>query len=332
MRAAALASDPVESREPAPAPRFTVRFSRNTFGWSGDGTLEIVPDGLRFSGRREGLLSYARARDSVHLPLGSVTSVLREGDVVRLQFRRSPSEGTELAEFSSGSSTAATTIVSHLPIALAVELDHPAPSVASSASRRAINLRSSLSGLLILVVMIGALATVVAVRDERIAAPAPIPASVPVPGEATPAEPAVEPPPMTVEDLAALRAELRDAHARTESMRARFSHEFRRLMDGRGSQSDFARTLEGVLIPGWGLEGTERARRAANAGTRARALELMALSAGSWSLGLSTYADGLRNDDPEMVRRAFEAMSDAEEFERQAYALLPDSEERASLR
>jgi hypothetical protein len=49
----------------------------------------------------------------------------------------------------------------------------------------------------------------------------------------------------------------------------------------------------------------------------------MALSAGSWSPALTTYASGLRSDDPEIVSRAFASMSDAEEFERQAYALMP---------
>ena len=135
---------------------------------------------------------------------------------------------------------------------------------------------------------------------------------------------------MPAEDLEALRDELRAAQARTAQMRAHFALELEALMDGEISQSDFALTLERALIPQWGYEGTERSRRAGNAGTRARALELMSLSAGSWSLGLTTYARGLRSADPKSVRQAFDSMSDAEEFERQAYALLWDAQERAS--
>jgi hypothetical protein len=322
MRAAALISDPAEARasgDTLPA-RFTVAFARNTRGWAGTGTLELIPNGLRFAARRGGFLHYARSRESADLPFSRLTSVLREGHLIRLQFRRSPSASIELLEFSAGESATAATILGHLPTALAVELDHTARAKAVRNPRRTLGVRLLLAGLLV----VGVAAVVLSLRDEA------VPATASRPQASTAPRVPVEPPAMPADDLAALRADLDAAQSRTVQLRKQFGLELERLMAGEISQDDFALTLDRGLIRAWGVEGTERSARARNGGTRARALELMALSADSWSLALTTYVEALRTEDPEVARKAFAAMNDADEFERQAYALLWDAEATAS--
>jgi len=299
--------------------RFSVRFSRargvaalfdapaNSFRWIGRGTLEATRGGLRFFARRRGLLGLP-SWDHRFIPSSRITSVYREANAIRLQFRH---EGDGYVEFWAPSSATAASIVSRLASAQTVELDEPTgearPSRVGAAGRRARLVSLFTTGIAI------AAALVIAAGALILRRPITAPQSVPADASAVPAARRARPSSPTARDLRELRAQLRDFDARTRELKSLFRNDLRRLMDGEISAAQFDATLSRNLIPGWSAERSELRARGATA--QADILRDPDAVAAAWQRALAIYAEGLREEDPTRLRQALFQVGEAQQLE-----------------
>ena len=118
------------------------------------------------------------------------------------------------------------------------------------------------------------------------------------------------------------RGDLRKFTPRIQSLADQFAVAFDAVQRGNISQPDFRVGLERWLLPQWETLATELSAVPATNSVRTDADAQINAVISSWRLVLSTYAQGLRDNDYREVLKAFDYLRDAEAHEREAVTLL----------
>jgi len=118
------------------------------------------------------------------------------------------------------------------------------------------------------------------------------------------------------------RGDLQKFLPRIQGLAVQFSMSLDAVQRGNISREDFQASLEKWLLPQWELLGFELSSVPATNTVRTDADTQINAVISSWRLVLSTYAQGLRDQDPHEVLKAFDYLRDAEAHEREAVAFL----------
>jgi hypothetical protein len=328
------ATQPAPAAAPRPIPReFPVRFTPtlglksllqtppNSFSWIGAGAVLVDQHSLRITARRLTMLGLRRTVGFVHQ--SEIRGVYREGNAVRIDLlderRRS------YFYFWAEDAESAGEIVQRLPTTSTVELEGEGQSVWEDPPRRLPRpVLWAAAGVVLIAGLIWA--------GGRLLAPAPKPetassqharAAQPVPMliSATRARTVV------VADLGT-RSDLEKFTRRFDALALQFSVASDALQSGELNQTDFADGLERWLAPQWKVLSGELSlppvdKSALRTSTDAQLQHVI----DSWTQALALYEHGLRYHDYREVLRAFDAIRDAEDYERQSRALLLEFEE-----
>jgi hypothetical protein len=123
------------------------------------------------------------------------------------------------------------------------------------------------------------------------------------------------------------RGDLQKFIPRSQSLAKQFAVALDALLAGKLSQQDFREGLEKWLLPQWEVLASQvppapATNPAAGVPVRADADAYINAVTAAWRLVLSTYAQGLRDEDPHEVLKAFDYLRDAEAHESEAEAFL----------
>ena len=304
---------------------FDIRFARtagfaawleapaNRFRWKGAGRLSISSDGITIAASR-GLASLFRLVPSRKIPAGDLKEVYREGAALRLEFATAESARGVVPLWVKDRETAAN-IVHLLPTTRTVELEE---SHERAAPRARIDRR--VAGALLAGVAIGVAATYALMRTD----PAPIaiespPASVAATVEvddAAPSMPVALPEPRPApRDSAAYKSAARVVSAfNAEANDLLKAYQLNRmdLESDVMTREQFADALPALERRWWKLTlqvmDADELAVPQFADVRAATLDV----AVHWRNFLTLYAEGMRKDDPAMIRRAFSTLARAE--------------------
>jgi hypothetical protein len=324
---------------------FDIRFARsagisawleepvNRFRWKGAGRLSISRDVITIAARR-GLASLFRHSPPRRIAAADLREVYREGAALRLEFSTEESVREVLPLWVDDRDTAAS-IVKLLPTTQTVELED-APARATPRVRWDRGLLATLS---VLVATLAGLAWILT-RDEPVTASA-APAFARGATDSAPATPVLTNDILVVQPTAEslLGTPLRPVPAGTpasEAGRRAFTqfdaqaqdlllHYQRARADleaGALTHAKFAEVLASIE-PGWWnvtfrLLETDGLADPALAELRAT----MLASARNWRGFLASYAEGMKADDPEAIRRSFELLDAAERLQVRARMML----------
>ena len=329
--------------EGAEAPEFPVSFSRpsdmagrsdrpNTFRWAGSGTIRVLERGLLVIAKRRSALGFYTTEQRL-VPAWEIADVYREGGSVRLDLR-GDSRHRDFFQFWAGDASTAGTIVRLLPTTRTIEYEDAPPEFSSARAtatrptRRIFRAESLIPTALAVVVLgIIALLTVPKVRDYISPTGQVQPRSAIETGRtvATPVatgSSALRHHP-TEPEIASARLLLIRFDDRIDGLRAQFRIAFTALQYGDLSRADFIDGANRWLIPQWrtlykDLAADMRPDEELHTAVRK---SLMATALG-WQGALHEYVRGLQENDHLLVLGAIDAMSVANDQQRQAWNLI----------
>lgn len=293
----------------------------NRFRWKGAGRLSITSDGITIAGRR-GFSSLFRLAPSRRIPASDLKDVYREGAALRLEFATAESAREVVPLWVKDRETAAN-IVQLLPTTRTVEFEE---SRARAAPRARIDRRVVVA--LVAGIAIGVVATWVLMRDER--APAEMAAasergSVAAAVEVDDAAPAIpialaEPRPAPL-DSAAFKTAARAVtafNAEADVLIKAYQLNRMDLESEAVTREQFADSLPALERRWWKLtlQIMDANELAVPQFAEARASTLA--MGFYWRKFLTMYSEGMRKDDPALIRSAFSTLALAE---REQYAL-----------
>ncbi|MBC8025805.1 MAG: hypothetical protein H7Y89_07430 [Steroidobacteraceae bacterium] len=319
---------------------FDIRFARtagfaawleapaNRFRWKGAGRLSISSDGITIASRR-GISSLFRLAPSRRIPAGDLKEVYREGAALRFEFATAESAREVVPLWVKDRETAAN-IVHLLPTTRTVELEE---SHSRAAPRARIDRRVAVA--LLAGIAIGGVATWALMRNE----PAPIAIGsqlarvadgVAVPVEvdgAAPSMPIPFPEPRPVpRDSAAYKSAARAVSAfNAEASELLKAYQLNRmdLESETMTREQFAESLPALERRWWKLTlqvlDADELAVPQFAEVRASTLEVGA----HWRKFLALYAEGMRKDDPALIRRAFSTLALAEREQPRLWQFVP---------
>jgi hypothetical protein len=314
---------------------FDIRFARtaglavwleepaNRFRWKGTGRLSISRDGITIVAKR-GLSSLFRSSPPRRIPAADLKEVYREGAALRFEFA-TPENPREVVPLWADSRDVAASIVQLLPTTRTVELDgEPARAAPRPRMDRRV-VAALLAG-----VVIGAIASAMWMRAAPEAVPTvdnprtttAAPAAIEV-DDAAPSMPAILPDARPApRDGAAYKAASRAVSAfNAEANELLRAYQINRmeLETDVMSREQFAESLPALERQWWKL--TVRILDADElavpqfADVRASMLDMAA----DWRKFLSLYAEGMRKDDPALIRVAFATLARAERAQWQVW-------------
>lgn len=318
---------------------FDIRFARsagfgswletpsNRFQWKGAGRLSITSDGITIAAKR-GITSLFRLAPPRRIAAADLKEVYREGAALRFEFA-TPENPREVVPLWVGDRDIAANIVQLLPTTQTVELDEtPArPAPRTRGDRRIV---AALS----IGIAIGAIATGLLTRPVR--SPAPIvdgspPANVaPVAIEvdvAAPSMPIPLPEPRSVpRDSAAYKSAARAVSAfSAEANELLKAYQLNRmdLESDAMTREQFADSLPALERRWWTLTlqilDAEELAVPQFADVRAAMLGVGT----HWRKFLTLYAEGMRKDDPALIRLAFSTLARAESAQWRVWQFEP---------
>ncbi len=304
---------------------FDIRFARtagfaawleapaNRFRWKGAGRLSISPDGITIAASR-GLASLFRRTPSRKIRAGDLKEVYREGAALRLEFATAESAREVVPLWVKDRETAAN-IVNLLPTTRTVELEE---SPAHAEPRARIDRR--VAAALLAGIAIGVAATWALMGNERapvavVSQPAIVAAKVEV-DSAAPAMPVPFPEPRPVSsDSAAYKSAARVVsvfNAEANDLLKAYQLNRMDLESDVMTREQFADALPALERRWWKLTlqvmDADELAVPQFADVRAATLDV----AVHWRNFLTLYAEGMRKDDPAMIRRAFSTLALAE--------------------
>ena len=316
---------------PPPAPRavprtFPVRFNatpglasrlrpaQNSSRWVGAGTVVLDAHGIQITARRLTLLGPRRTGHFIHS--SEIREVYREGDAIRIDLNGA-ARRTFVRLWAQDAALAAE-IVRLLPTSRTIEIEGAAAERAGPSVFRARDndTHGSLLWFVPLVILAGVLGWLVLVPGSQVPTSRPQkPVGVQAPAVIHPAR---IPYALSLE----ARSDLQKFIPRTQALAVQFSMSLDAVQRGNISREDFQASLERWLLPQWELLTFELSSVPATNSVRTDADAQINAVVGSWRLVLATYAQGLRDNNPHEVLKAFDYLRDAEAHEHEAVALL----------
>ncbi|HEY8509033.1 MAG TPA: hypothetical protein VIL32_11790 [Steroidobacteraceae bacterium] len=267
----------------------------NSFGWVGRGMLLFEPHGLRFRAARNRLLQFLRADHFI--ALSEVAEVYREGNAIRVQLRsRDPSK--PFVSFWASDPASAANIVGLMPTAATVELDEP---ITFKRKTRRQHPAWMLAAALLAAVVLAAAWKMMQRGSETEIASTPVVAATPAVASRTETAPA---PPVEVDLIA---QDLERFLIRKEALTQRYMQLLEALQLDRIRAEMFGLQVHNTLIPEWhALEEELRAQSLERGSARAQVRDLLVQVTEDWQRALRDHVRGLQEQNPEVVRRAFE--------------------------
>jgi hypothetical protein len=273
---------------------FSVRFD------STPGSVRIEEQGVQISSRRLTLLGFRQAEQFIHR--SEILQVYREGDAIRIDLQgeaRRP-----FVRFCAEDAARAAEIVKLLPTTRTIELEASAERPHEGEKHR------SLWWLALLVIP--------AVLLTRSWIPTPHPQQPIVVQAAAVKHPAS----IAYAPSLQARGDLQKFIPRIQSLADQFAVALDAVQRGNISQQDFRAGLEKWLLPQWESLTSQLPPTPVTDPVRADADAQIYSVIVTWRLVLSTYAQGLHDNDYRVVLKAFDYLRDAEAREREAVALL----------
>jgi hypothetical protein len=275
----------------ATVPRnFPVRFD------STPGSVQVDEQGVQISSRRPALLGLHRVEQFIHR--SEILQVYREGDAIRIDLQGEPRRS--FVRFYAQDAARAAEIVKALPTTRTLEIE------AGPERPREVGKRRSL------------LVACVLLSRNWIWILAP-----------TPKQPTVLQPPAVSHQASVpyelslqARSDLQKFIPRMESLAYQFAVALDAVQLSNISQQDFRAGMEKWLLPEWESLASQLPPTPLSDPARADADAHIYAVIVTWRLVLSTYAQGLRDNDYRVVLKAFDYLKDAEAREREAVALL----------
>ena len=323
---------PVLALVPRPNPRkFPIRFAaspglggllrrpHNSYGWVGLGSVLLDQHSLRITAKRLTVLGPRRTVDFVHQ--SEIGGVYREGNAIRIDLLDEVRPGYFC--FWAQDAGSAADIVARLPTNSTVELEGAARTAWEEPAPRLSRVALVWAAAFVLV-MVGLLWA--GTGWLRAARPTQVSSRVSLAPQLDPTLIHVAPAPVPTQpefvDPAAI-ADLQNFTDRFNALGQQFAVASEALQLGKLSQLEFSDGLQQWLMPQWKMLAEQLAppTRAVSL-SRAKADAQLQLVVDSWRQALTLYAYGLRDQDPQEVLQAFKSIGDAENYQRQSYALL----------
>jgi hypothetical protein len=283
-----------------------LRPAQNSYRWVGAGSLRLDEQGIQVTAKRLTLLGLRRTEHFIHR--SEILEVYREGDAIRIDLQGEARRS--VVRLWAEDAARAAEIVRLLPTTRTIELEGGA-----ERARKADTPKSVLRYAPV-VVLAGVLACLVFLPWSR----------VPTPRQQQPI--GVQPPavihPATIPYALSLeaRGDLQKFTPRIQALADQFAVAFEAVQRGNISQQDFRVGLEKWLLPQWATLASQLPPTPVTDPVRADADAQIYAVIVTWQLVLSTYAQGLRDNDYREVLKAFDYLRDAEAHEREAVALL----------
>jgi hypothetical protein len=316
---------------PLPVPRalprtFPVRFNatpglasllrpaRNSYRWVGSGTVVLDEHGIQITAKRLTLLGPRRTEHFIHP--SEIREVYREGDTIRIDLNGAARR--TFVRLWAEDAARASEIVRLLPTSRTIEIEGAAAERAGPLVFRAREdeTHRSLLWFAPLVILAGVLGWLVFVPGSQVPTSRPQkPVGVQAPAVIHPAR---IPYALSLE----ARGDLQKFIPRLQGLAVQFSMSLDAVQRGNISREDFQASLEKWLLPQWELLSFELSSVPPTNSVRTDADAQINAVVSSWRLVLSTYAQGLRDNDYREVLKAFDYLRDAEAHEHEAVALL----------
>ena len=283
-----------------------LRPAQNSYRWVGAGSVLLNEQGIQVTAKRLTLLGLRRTEHFIHR--SEILEVYREGDAIRIDLQGEARRS--FVRFWAEDAARAAEIVRLLPTTRTIELEGGA-----ERARRA-DTHKSVWWYAPVVILAGALACFVFLPRSRV----PTPRQQQPVGVQAPAvnHPATIPYALTLE----ARGDLQKFTPRIQALADQFAVAFDAVQRGNISQQDFRVGLEKWLLPQWATLASQLPPTPVTDPVRAAADAQIYAVIVTWQLVLSTYAQGLRDNDYREVLKAFDYLRDAEAHEREAVALL----------
>ncbi len=278
----------------------------NSYHWSGGGTVRVAPSGVLMRGARCQLLGFMQ-HERRFVPRPQIRQIYREGDAVHMDFHADACRSH--LSFWARDSTVAADIVGLLPASCTVELD--ATKGTQQRGRRDVRR-------VIVVLALAMLIAAAAAAWLHLRTVTPLTARRPVAVTTIDASSRAK-----VTTLApATRTGLEEFADTSDHLQSQFRWALSSLMDETDSRDDFVMQVEVRLLPQWRSLESRLRSAPIRPGTRAAILRehLIAVCLG-WQDALVIYVDGLRQEDPDTVMRAFRKIGEAEREDSQAWKL-----------
>ena len=304
---------------PPPGPRelpraFPVRFNatpgvaaQNSYRWMGAGSVLLDEQGIHIIARRLTLLGLRRTEHFIHR--SEILEVYREGDTIRIDLQGETRRS--FVRFWAEDAARAAEIVRLLPTTRTIELEGEAERTPKDDAHKPV-----LWYALMILILAAVLACFVFLPRSR------VPTTPPQQrvGLQAPAvnHPARIPYALSLE----ARGDLQKFTPRIQTLADQFAVAFDAVQRGNISQQDFRVGLEKWLLPQWAMLASQLPPTTVTDPVRADADAQIYGVIVTWQLVLSTYAQGLRDNDYREVLKAFDYLRDAEAHEREAVALL----------
>lgn len=303
---------------PPPGPRqlprtFPVRFNvtpgvaaQNSYRWVGAGSVLLDEQGIQITARRLTLLGLRRVEHFIHR--SEILEVYREGDTIRIDLQGEARRS--FVRFWAQDAARAAEIVRLLPTTRTIELEGGAERARGGDTHK------SVLWYALVAILAGVLASFVFLPRSRV----PTPRQQQPVGMQAPAvnRPARIPYALSLE----ARGDLQKFTPRIQALADQFAVAFEAVQRGNISQQDFRVGLEKWLLPQWATLASQLPPTPVTDPVRADADAQIYGVIVTWQLVLSTYAQGLRDNDYREVLKAFDYLRDAEAHEREAVALL----------
>jgi hypothetical protein len=301
---------------PRALPRtFPVRFNptpgvaaQNSYRWVGAGSVLLDEQGIQVTAKRLTLLGLRRTEHFIHR--SEILEVYREGDTIRIDLQDEARRS--FVRFWAEDAARAAEIVRLLPTTRTIELEGGAERAPKDDTYKSVLWYASI----VILILAAVLACFVFLSRSR----APIPRQQQPVGIQAPAvnHPARIPYALSLE----ARGDLQKFTPRIQALADQFAVAFDAVQRGNIPQQDFRVGLEKWLLPQWATLASQLPPTTVTDPVRADADAQIYAVIVTWQLVLSTYAQGLRDNDYREVLKAFDYLRDAEAHEREAVALL----------
>jgi hypothetical protein len=284
-----------------------LRPAQNSYRWVGAGSVLLDEQGIQVTAKRLTLLGLRRTEHFIHR--SEILEVYREGDAIRIDLQGETQRS--FVRFWAEDAARAAEIVRLLPTTRTIELEGGAERAPKDDTHKSVLWYAPI------VILAAVLACFVFLPRSWVPT---------TPSQQQPV--GVQPPavnhPAGIPYVASLeaRGDLQKFTPRIQALADQFAVAFDAVQRGNISQQDFRVGLEKWLLPQWATLASELPPTPVTDPVRAGADAQIYAVIVTWQLVLSTYAQGLRDNDYREVLKAFDYLRDAEAHEREAVALL----------